>query len=200
MLEGEGVTEVLSTCRTCGNVLPFSEMSHDKYYKSGHRGICKRCYANYASLRLHTSGKVLPYNVTKEGSSYLGIHIAERLLSKVFNNVERMPMCNRGYDFICGKGKRIDSKCSTEKHEHGHCTRWRFDIEKNTTADYFACIAFDNRVDINPLYFWLIPGHKINHLRCFTISISTIDKWDIYRQPIDRMLKCCTSMREVVAT
>ena len=187
-------------CNYCGKITPYSKFKPDKSVKSGISGMCNRCHSDYVRERNHKLGRTIPYNKLKTCSSYLGVHVAERLLCKVFNNVEQMPLGNSGFDFVCGKGKKVDSKCSTEKHEHGHCVRWRFDIEKNVTADYFACIAFDNRTDINPLYFWLIPGHKINHLRCFTVSISTIDKWDIYRQPVDRMLKCCSSIREGVVT
>jgi hypothetical protein len=187
-------------CYRCNKDKLISEFRNDRSGSFGKSWLCKQCGSDLAHARLHKKGVSVPYTKSPTCPIYFGVYVAERLLSKMFNRVEQMPMGNRGYDFICGKGKRIDSKCSTEKHEHGHCIRWRFYIEKNTTADYFACIAFDNRIDITPLYFWLIPGHKINHLRCFAISISNIDKWDIYRQPIDRMLKCCTSMREVVAT
>ena len=50
----------------------------------------------------------------RQGSLYLGCYIAEKLLSKVFNNVERMPVNNRGYDFKCGNGFLFDVKSSCE--------------------------------------------------------------------------------------
>ena len=50
----------------------------------------------------------------KNCSNYLGITIAEQLLSKIFKYVERMPYRNRGFDFKCVHGYMIDVKSSTK--------------------------------------------------------------------------------------
>ena len=52
------------------------------------------------------------YKKLKSCPAYLGIHIAEQVLSKVFKNIKMMPMHNPGYDFICNHGKKIDVKSS----------------------------------------------------------------------------------------
>lgn len=137
---------------------------------------------------------IIPTN-NKLSSTYFGVVITEQVLSMVFNDVERMPYGNHGYDFICSGGKKIDSKSAViGKCKRGY-TRWRFNIKKNTIADYFAILAFDNREDLNPLYMWVIPGEKLNDKNSASISIGTIDKWDEYKWPIGKVITCCNAIR-----
>lgn len=133
-----------------------------------------------------------PFNENKRCGLYFGVHIAERVLSHVFKNIERMPMNNPGYDMICNTDKKIDIKSSCTRKRDGN---WSFGINHNTIADYFLCLAFDNREDLNPLHIWLIPGSKINHLTIATINPSTIHKWDEYRLNISKISDCCDAMR-----
>lgn len=128
----------------------------------------------------------------KDSGVYLGVVIAETLLVKLFKNVQRMPIGNHGYDFICGNGYKIDSKSSATGDKNGS---WQFGIKKNTIADYFICIAWDNRKSFNLTHIWLIPGKDINHLSGILISKSTIHKWTKYEQPIDKYIECCNNMR-----
>lgn len=122
---------------------------------------------------------------------WLGCYVAETLLYKVFKNVERMPMHNPGYDFVCNKGWKIDAKSSC-LHKNGG---WSFTIKRNTKADYFFCVAYDNRKDLNIIHIWLLPGEKFNHRSGVSISPSALDKWDKYEQPLDKVIKCCDSMK-----
>ena len=127
-------------------------------------------------------------------SVYLGVYVAERILADVFNNVERMPNGNTGFDFICGKGYKIDVKsaCLGEKSNH-----WQFQIRQNTIADYFLLLAFDNRNDLNPVHLWLIPGHVLNHQKGTSIAVSTLDRWSEYEltDKLDKVIKCCNTKR-----
>lgn len=136
-----------------------------------------------------------PMSENKSCSSYLGCHVAERVLSKIFKGVKVMPPNNHGYDFICRTGKKIDVKSSCLVVNKGKRRSWGFAINKNTAADFFLCIAFDNRDDLTPLYLWLLPGNVVNHLTRTSISISTIDRWDAYRIEIDKVTECCDSMK-----
>ena len=113
---------------------------------------------------------------------YLGVHIGEKVLSKIFPNIKIMPPRNTGYDFIWN-GYKIDAKtaCLTEKSS----TQWHYLIKKNKIPDYFLCLAFNNRINLTPLHVWFIPAIAINHLTGTSISISTINKWDIYK--IDKL-------------
>lgn len=128
----------------------------------------------------------------KDCATYLGCYIAERLLSKVFKNVRMMPITHHGYDAICNHDKKIDVK-SSSTGDKGH---WMFDVNKNAIADYFLCIAFDNREDLNIEHVWLIPGNDINQRTAIRISKSRLDRWIKYEQPIDKAILCCNEMRE----
>jgi hypothetical protein len=132
------------------------------------------------------NSKLKPLN--KNCSQYLGITCAEQVLSKVFKNVTRMPNNNRGYDFICGKGYKVDVKSSCKDKIYGS---WGFHIKQNKIPNYFALLAFDNRDDINPLHFWLIPSNLINDKVNFKISKLSLSKWDKYKQDINKVITCC---------
>lgn len=128
-------------------------------------------------------------------SCFLGIHVAERVLSKVFNNVERQPLGNPGFDFICGKGYKIDVKSSCLIYAKDKTPRWQFVIKKNKIADYFLCLAFDNRENLNPMYMWLIPAQDVNKKESISSTITMISKWDKYALNIDKVSACCNVLR-----
>jgi hypothetical protein len=136
-----------------------------------------------------------PMSENRKCPSWLGIHVAERVLSKFFDHVERMPYGNKGYDFICGKGKRIDVKsaCLCQSGLH-------FDIHRNILADYFLCLGFTDRESLEPIHVWLIPGEKINHLKSLGISNGqkSLARWSQYERPLDRVIACCNEMKGVV--
>lgn len=212
---------VLCECRICGCELNNSNWYPSR--RNGNRRICNGCardqqhswdklhpeiarnrYRSWAianpekkkaSAIKHIRKKgALPYNENRQCSSFLGVHVAERVLSCVFKNVERMPMSNPGYDFICNNGKKIDVKSACINHSNrGH--RWQFHIKKNTVADYFLCLAFDNREDLNPLHIWLIPGIVINHLDRLSISLSTTKKVEKYELDVGKVVTCCDVVR-----
>ena len=132
----------------------------------------------------------------KECSLYLGCTVAEEVLSHIFENVQRMPNGNPGYDFICGKGKKIDVKSSRRFSRGKRSDNWSFSVKRNTIADYFLCIAFDNRDDLNPEYLWLIPGSDVNDKSGISIAESTIDKWSKYElDKLDDIISCCNNMK-----
>ena len=107
-----------------------------------------------------------------------------------------MPYGHKGFDFRCNKGKQIDVKSACIRTRHDLSDSWGFHISRNQIADYFLCIAFDNRKDLNPLHIWLIPGIIINHLTGISISESTLPKWDEYKLDINKTVTCCDSMKE----
>jgi hypothetical protein len=117
--------------------------------------------------------------------------VAERVLSNIFKNVTRMKMNHTGYDFICGKGFKIDVKSSCG--EEG----WNFILKQNKIADYFLCLAFDNRESLNPQFLWLIPGPVVNYKTGLHIQRSQSAKWKEYELPIERVMECCSSLKEI---
>ena len=128
-------------------------------------------------------------------SDYLGCHVAERLLLSIFKDVKRSPYCTKGYDFKCANDYLIDIKSSCVLLRSNGIKYWFYTIKHNTIADYFLCIAFDNRNDLNPLYLWLIPNNILSHLISTTISENTLNKWSQYEKPIDKVILCCNQMK-----
>lgn len=100
-----------------------------------------------------------------------------------------------GYDFVCNRGMKIDSKAACLSLHHGKRTQWKFDISHNQTADYFLCIAFDNRESLTPLHLWLIPGNVINDKQCASVTKTSLAKWDEYTINIDKIFQCCNTMK-----
>ncbi len=127
--------------------------------------------------------------------SFLGCHVAESILSKLFNDVELMPYRNPGYDFKCANDYLVDVKAATMGKQ---CGNWAFRIHKNGVPDYFLCIAFDNRIDLLPVHVWLVPGKVINQLETTSISTKTIDRWIDYEliEELDVIKQYCNERRK----
>lgn len=192
----------LYICSKCG-----FESTPDKFHTKTN---CKKCHSDYNNkwqkknpdkirkyaARRYQESDHTSMSENKECSAYLGVYVAERVLSRVFENVEKQPLGNPGYDFICNKGKKIDVKsaCSqigkrcVNKH-------WSFHTEKNKIPDYFLCLAFDNREDLNPLHLWLMPADVVNNSARAYITTSTLNKWNKYALDIEKVSTCCDMMR-----
>lgn len=144
-----------------------------------------------SSARSRRKQGSLPYQETPSCTLFLGVHIAERILSRIFKDVKQMPMHNRGYDFVCNKGKKIDVKSSCIAKDG----QWVFRIGRNTIADYFLCLAFNNRIDLNPIHLWMIPGDVINDHQCTGIRPTTIGRWKEYELDITKISACCNIIK-----
>lgn len=184
------------TCVKCGEY---------KQHK-GH-GMCRSCYnkwwhdnhPGYTTEWFHRTGKCNPHNENRMCSQYLGIFIGEKVLSKVFKNVERMPINHSGYDFICGNGYKIDVKVSCRRIHKNKSDNWVFNNRQNKIADYFLCMAFNNRDDLDPEYIWLIPNVDIDNKNSISLAESVLPKWDEYKLDIGKVVKCCDTMAENIA-
>lgn len=169
-----------------------------KYLKERYEGYTIRsiCHNNYMKL--------------PNSSYWLGIHVAERVLNNIFENVQEMPMCNQGYDFICKNRCKVDIKSSCiRKTKYGY--RWAFNIDKNTIADYFLLLAFDNRENLNPIHLWLIKGNeiiktkkgltKLNNLTTLSISTSKdkLEKYILYelKDKLDKVKNNVLSFKNI---
>ena len=141
----------------------------------------------------------------KDSPQYLGICVAERVLSKIFDKVQRMPYGNEGFDFVCKNNFKIDVKSSCL----GVRNCWVFSIKKNKIADYFLLLSFDNRADLNPKHIWLIGGNEaiineqgnrlLNEKVSLTIynSIYSISKYSMYERTdkLEKLIVCCGKIR-----
>jgi hypothetical protein len=102
--------EAYKRCGHCGISKPVSEFSKDKYRPDGLNNKCRKCCKEEWQVFSARKYGAKPLNENRDCSQYLGIHIAERVLSNIFENVKRLPLHNHGYDFICNKGYKIDVK------------------------------------------------------------------------------------------
>jgi hypothetical protein len=161
---------------------------------------CKTCVTAYSKDWKHRTGRQRSMKTNRSCPAFLGVNIAERILSRFFDHIERMPYKNSGYDFICGKGFKIDCKSSCLRIREKQTDRWEFYPERNTTADHFICLAFDDRKNLEPLHVWLIPGFVINKKRAIKISNTpkSIAKWSQYERPLGKIVTCCDSMKTEV--
>lgn len=187
----------MSRCPRCDVVMTEDNTNTCKSGKrvGQFRGYCKKCTIDYNRDWEHKTGRSRPMAENKDCAAFLGVVVAENLLANVFKTVERMPTNHPGYDFWCPKGYKIDSKISTLSPKR-NC--WQFRIHHNTVADYFACIAINDRDNIEPVHFWLIPGEVVNYLKsCLEIGggEKSLAKWAQYEKPIDKIVKCCTTMK-----
>ena len=194
------------TCALCGKNKPHKAKSlcekcyYHKYLKNNldrkeKKKIYDKKYLKNRKEKRYKNGSQ-PMNENKSCSSYLGVHIAEQVLSKVFKDVQQMVYGNPGYDFICSNGYKIDVKSSCKHKRNNRSNIWTFSIKKNTISDYFLCLAFDNRTDLNPLYIWLIPNSIVNDKMIISISESTINKWNKYKLNINKVINCCNTLKE----
>jgi hypothetical protein len=147
----------------------------------GYHSYCRACFSEYVKHRRHILNQNLPLNENPSCASYLGVYISETVLSKIYNSIARTPYGTRGYDFVCGKGLKIDVKSSCRgKNIPG----WSFYPNKNHIADFFICLAFDSRENLIPLHVWIIPGPKVNHLTGFSIRDSALGAWKTFERPL----------------
>lgn len=204
-------------CSKCGIEKPLNEFYNKKEGKYGKASYCKTCHSvkrkeNYQRRREESNirskkyyeehkdeirkqqGKTSMYE-NRSCASYLGIVIAERLCRYLFKDVKVMPRNNTGYDIVCNKGKKIDVKAGCITFT-GKNPRWIFNIDYNTTADFFILVAFDNRTDLNPLHLWMIPGKEFNENSSKSISPPRIHKWDKWKRDINDAQLCCTEIKE----
>lgn len=192
---------MMRRCPKCDRILPISQFyigrgCNGKNYPSSR---CKECDTKYARIRRNNAGTQIPLSEAKNIGAYLGVHIAERLLGKIFKTTIRMPYGNPGYDLICGQGFKIDVKAACRIHRI-HCPdRWKFNIKKNKIADYFACFAISDRKFLNPEHFWLIPAHVINEKSGIQIFENLLNLWNEFEQPIEGVHIGCAVLKGVPA-
>lgn len=188
-------------CSKCGTDL-VSGRNWLECHERNCKYICRDCdnsrrrrdYSRTSAEDRRKPGQ-LPMSENKECSSYLGCYVAENVLESVFTGVKTMPFGNKGYDFICEKGMKIDVKSACITRSPNRSDKWGFCIKRNSIADYFLCLAFDNRNDLNPIHLWLIEGSEINHLQGLSICSSTLDKWSKYELDINKVVLKCNMLK-----
>jgi hypothetical protein len=139
---------------------------------------------------------VKPASENKSCPVYLGVIVAEQLLSTFFRNITRMPYGNPGYDFLCGLNYEIDVKSACRFYpKNSRNARWLFHIHENKIAKFFLCIAFDDRKSLTPEHVWFIPANVVNSKICISIGEHTLEKWSQFERPLKSVLECCNKMK-----
>lgn len=194
-------------CGRCKQTLPISNFQKNRDNADGYQASCKSCRNVERELykdkinkyhREWTKKHGVTGHVSKTSSAYLGVVIAEGVLSRYFEDVERMPYGNPGFDFICKRGFKIDVKSACllkgGNEKVGH---WRFNINRNKTADYFLFLAFDDRTSLKPEHMWLVPGGDVNKRDSIYITCSqkVLEMWKKYEKPIEKIALCCERMK-----
>lgn len=195
----------LKKCYVCKQQLPVSKFHNSSSSYDGLQGKCKSCNLIWQKEWKHRTGRQIPMSENKMCSSYLGVYIAEKLLSAVFKTVERMPYANPGFDFVCGKGYKIDVKCAVARHgKDTYCNRWQFPINNNRIPDFFALVGIDNRASLQPQHFWIIPQSVANDTIVGRLAINigsgqkSLTRWKQYENPIDRVIEECNLLKVVI--
>lgn len=195
----DGITEE-KRCDKCGSIKQlYIQPAGYKVF------TCRKCKSLYNKERSHRLGIYKPFEESKDCAFFLGIHVAERVLSRYFDGIERMPINNPGYDFVCKRGYKIDVKSSClNKGKLGKLPGWTFKFNQNVIADYFLCLAFDDREHLQPQHIWLIPGDATNRLGRSINSISgvlisntskSLRLWAKFEKPLDKVLSACETLR-----
>lgn len=173
----------------------FDPYKSQKKYNKTHRAQRSKLNREWR----HRIGINTPMSENKACSSWLGVVVAEniRLLTHVFGEVQKMPYGNKGVDYICGKKKKIDSKCSCLHRDRWGATYWKIGIKKNRGADFFWILLFNNRDDLKPIHALLIPGPVVNGLQCLKITNTpeSFEKWIKFEQPLDKIVVCCDQLK-----
>jgi hypothetical protein len=196
-------------CSGCKSDRPLDEF---RFYLSGPRAntptsICRDCEhvyritrpksREYYRTRAHITGKNRPIEEARDTGNWLGIYVAERVLSHYFEGITRMPFGNHGFDFICKNGFKIDAKSSCLNHRPHRNQCWHFNTFHNVAADYFLCLAFDDRENMAPMHVWLVPSGVVANKTGFNIIDVpwSLSEWSQYEKPINKVLSCCATFR-----
>ena len=207
LIVGKNITQCVLdhyqyVCRTC-------QRERDQKYQQEHREHIRDYHRKYNQDHreqnrnrvreyTHRTGQNRPMSENRCCSSFLGVHVAERVLSHVFENVQKMPYGNPGFDFICGGGHKIDVKSACRYVSEKRADRWAFTIKKNKIAEYFLMLAFDDRNNLNPEHIWLIPSDKISDHANIGISENMLSKWNEYALDVSKVSACCNIIKEVI--
>lgn len=191
----------------CWTKEEIKQLKKKYFYYLEHKEEAEKYFKrNIQQIELKASNLgITSMKINKKCSTFLGCNIAERVLSHVFKDVQRMPYGNKGYDFVCNKGFKIDVKSSC-LHSNQY-NNYLFVIKHNKIADYFLLIGFDNRDDLNPRHIWLIKSTELirnfrimnNFERLYIRDIpNDIIKFSKYElnDKLKEMIKCCIELKE----
>lgn len=157
--------------------------NYDEYLNIIALGRGFTCYAEYEKVWMYYPEMPSPIKENRKDTRFLGVYIAENAVAKIFKESKKMPYANIGFDVVCPKGYKIDVK-STVLNKYN---TFNFHINQNNIADYFILIGFNNIIELEPIYMWIIKstedisGCPIKNLEGLAI-LNEPDYLDIYKK------------------
>ena len=115
---------------------------------------------------VHNTGRQLPKEVNKKCPAYFG-SFTESLMIQTFEDPIKMPYGNKGFDWTCKRGDKIDNKSVCLSLNIPYWEGWIFSIEYNNIADWFILSAWDDRDSLTPLHVWIFHKNDIVRERKF---------------------------------
>lgn len=138
------------------------------------------------------------------------MYIGENYVSKTFEDPIMMPYGNKGFDWICKNGKKIQHEARCLRYDKNQFT---YNIHFNNITDYFILSAWDNREDLEPLYIWIY--HKNDMIRIghstkkdkfwkrntFTITnepkyLSEFEKYEV-KDKLEKLKELCKDINNI---
>lgn len=180
------------------NRMKYYYEHHDEELKTmgEYRDKNRDKFREYATEHRRSLG-MKPMSENKECAQYLGVHLSENAASKLLPKATKMPINHPKYDFLCSQGYKIDVKSSTLRLNKNSVTpRWSFCIRDNKDADYFMCIGYDNRTDLNILKIWMIPRKEVDGHKFLLISLSNEVNWKEYELDPKEATQCVETIKE----
>ncbi len=186
----------------------LKKLRKNYFYYLDHKEEAEKVFKkkwNIISSKSYSLG-ITSMKINKKCGMFLGCHVAEKVLGHVFKDVKRMSSNNKGYDFICNKGFKIDVKSSCLHKKNNY----QFSIKYNKIADYFLCIGFDNRETLNPQHIWLFKSNDISindkakrifkNINGLTIknnpdNLLLYSKYEL-TDKLKETIDCCTKLKE----
>lgn len=167
------------TCTKCHETKPLDDFYNHKKGKNGKMSYCKEC-------TIKKTGKYAQEH-REEGKEY----------HRKYNQEHRDEAREKAGQISMYENKSCSKYLGIVIAER--LIRHLFKdvkINRNTIADFFICVAFDNREDLNPLHIWMIPGSELNQKGKTSISLSRIHKWDKWKRDINDAQLCCAELKE----
>jgi len=124
------------------------------------RNLGFKDWNDYRKNWRYETGRCFPSKDNEDCSQYFGIVIFEEIIERIFKTFQRMPPNNPKFDYICGNGYKIQAEARCLMYYNNN-SRLEFRVDYNNIADYFLFGGFDNRIDKNLLYLWLIHKNEI---------------------------------------
>lgn len=179
---GEDIKKYIEWARHNGELPTITEINRKEMLNTIKNAGCKDL-KEYQNLCAKNRGYHDKAESTREWRHYKGIHfpmldnetcsyyvgimgereIGRIILPRILGTItEEMPPNYPGFDFIVDNNIKVNVKsaCLIDIGKNMK-SRWCYNIDYNEIADYFLCVAFDNREHLYCMHVWLFKRDDI---------------------------------------